>query len=294
MNKTSISTGSMPIPTMVASYKDAHQDARLHRYMLHIMGNKLVPAHIAIQNMSVVLDIGCGAGDWLIDMARLYPGVQMYGLDINHETLKLARERCIHSHLVNIQWRQINSLQDAPLLNGYVDLIHLRRCHYWITPQRWYTFFTSCQRILKPGGWISAIDIEMVELSSPAFMTLRHALLHTLQQLNHCMDTTANSYGVLPRLPHMLHEASFTQVGYELYAIDLGFMSGQSGQSFLSLVLDNFYSVRTAIIQYGELTEEAFDKLVSQIRIDLQDPYLCGWGFLISAYGKRREREPGA
>lgn len=271
---------------LIAGYTDAHLDARMYRYMQDVIGNRLIPAPISMQGMRIVLDIGCGAGDWLIDLAHLYPTIQMYGLDINHETLRLAHDRCVYSHLTNIQWRQIDSMQDVSLPDSYVDLIHLRRCHYWITPQRWRTFFAACTRLLKPGGWISVTDIEMTELSSSAFVTLRRALLCTLNRLHHCMDPTSNDYGNLPRLSCMLHESSFSQVKYELYAIDLGFMSGLSGQYFLSNILQNMYSMRDIIIAQGELSEGTFDALFSQLQIDLRDPYLCGWGFLISTWGR--------
>lgn len=285
--KTGITTEAMQQPSrMVAGYVDAHMDARLYRYMQHIMGNRLIPAPISMHHMRTVLDIGCGAGDWLIDLACHYPGIQMYGLDINHETLKQARERCLYNHLTNIRWRQIDTVQDVPLPNSYVDLIHLRRCHYWIAPQRWRAFFAACTRLLKPEGWISVADIEVVELSSPAFVTLQSALWHTLKRLNHCMDPTGITYGNLPRLPGMLHASSFDQVSYELHAIDLGFMSGLSGQYFLSNALQNLYSTRDIIIAQGELSADTFDALFSQLQADLQDPYLCGWGYLISAWGR--------
>ncbi|HEY7418601.1 MAG TPA: methyltransferase domain-containing protein [Ktedonobacteraceae bacterium] len=294
IRKMSIPTEVMQQPRkLIAGYTDAHLDARLYRYMQHIMGNRLIPAPISMQGMRTVLDIGCGAGDWLIDLAHRYPSVQMYGLDINQETLKLARERSNYSHLTNIQWRQIDSLQDVSLPDSYVDLIHLRRCHYWITPQRWRTFFAACARLLKPGGWIAVTNIEMTELSSSAFVALRRAQWRTLNKLHHCMDPTANNYGSLPRLPRMLHESSFSRVGYELYAIDLGFMSGLSGQCFLSNLLQNIYSTRDTIIAQGELTEDTFDALFSQLRLDVQDPYLCGWGFLISAWGRCCKEEEG-
>jgi ubiquinone/menaquinone biosynthesis C-methylase UbiE len=285
--KTGITTKAMQRPRrMVAGYVDAHMDARLYRYIQHVMGNRLIPAPISMHHMHTVLDIGCGAGDWLIDLACHYPGIQMYGLDINHETLKQARERCIYNHLTNIRWRQIDTIQDVTLPDSSVDLIHLRRCHYWITPQRWRTFFTACAHLLKSGGWISVINVELVELPSSAFVSLQRALWRTLKRLNHSMDPTGITYGSLPRLPGMLHASSFDQVNYELYAIDLGFMGGLSAQYLLSAALQNIYSTRDIIINQGELSADTFDALFSQIQVDLQDPYLCGWGYLISVWGR--------
>ncbi|WP_454783732.1 methyltransferase [Legionella sp. WA2024007413] len=82
---------------------------------------------------SILTDVGCGGGLFLINLAKYFPKMRLIGLDISHDAIKLAKEELI-------KWEQKNGdaqvkfqIQLKPELeiNTRVDIILLNLvCHH--------------------------------------------------------------------------------------------------------------------------------------------------------------------
>ncbi|MCB5191859.1 class I SAM-dependent methyltransferase [Methylobacillus arboreus] len=66
------------------------------------------------------VDIGTGSGAAATLLAQEFPGAQVYGVDINEQSLKLAHVNGVASGLTNLHWRFSNLLND---LEGEFGLI---------------------------------------------------------------------------------------------------------------------------------------------------------------------------
>lgn len=68
----------------------------------------------ALENASIMLEVGCGSGEMLQLMGKRFPHLQMLGIDISHSGIKYANQQNKHT---NIRYQQCdalnNSLQDV-------------------------------------------------------------------------------------------------------------------------------------------------------------------------------------
>jgi ubiquinone/menaquinone biosynthesis C-methylase UbiE len=95
------------------------------------------PAHI--------IEIGCGTGNYIIELTKSLPGNIYMGFDLSEEMLKIAKSRT-----VNVEFQQANAdikfPYDDDSAHGafLVDVIH----HI----EKYKVFFDECKRILKHSG----------------------------------------------------------------------------------------------------------------------------------------------
>jgi len=281
---------SNTLPDSMTQAGDANEinlDALLHQYFLQIQGGSLYPERIPVSTMERVLDIGCGGGEWIFELAKRSPKLHMYGIDANEEALHQAKiRRNIHG-LRQIELRHMDLLHGLPIPDKYVDFVHMRRFSRFVRPDSWPNIIEECVRVLRPNGWLTIVELELCEISSPAVMTLHHSALQARAQLGRSLDASGMTLGVAQRLYGMMLDVGLDEVNYELHTVDLGFMGGTTARIFLAEIVHNAFVIKPLVIQQGILEANEFDELVEQAHVELQAPDLCGWAILLSAYGRR-------
>ena len=266
--------------------REVHLDALLHSYLLQVQGGRLHPEHIAVNTMQSVLDLGCGRGEWIFDLAKRYPKLRIYGIDSDEESLRQAKVRRNTSSLRQVELRQMNLLQGLPIPDASVDFVHMRHVARYMKPEAWHPMIQECVRVLRPRGWVNIVELELCEISSPACLTLHRAMLKARAKLGRSLDMTGSTLGVAQRLYAMLLQAGLYDVGYDVFTVDVGAMSGNVAYHFLSEIVTRAFIVKPLVVQQGIVENAEFDALVEQAQVELQAPDLCGWAVLLSAYGR--------
>lgn len=113
-------------------------------------GNYVSPIAEDITN---ILDIGCGTGRWGIEMALAFPNAQVVGIDLE-EILSPGVERP-----ANYLFKQANVLHPLPFADDTFDFIHQRLMLMSIPSSRWPDVFHEILRVAKPGGWIELLEV---------------------------------------------------------------------------------------------------------------------------------------
>lgn len=153
---------------------------------------------------SVILDLGCGAGELSGELKKQYPEANIIAVDDNETMLSFAR-----SKQQNIEFLS-GKAEVIPLPNQSVDVIVLHFLLPWIADFK--TVIKECQRVLRPNGllMLSALGPDTLkELSDPENIIpyfydmhdLGDALMHEgfsdpVMEVNHFTLT----YRDLPRL----------------------------------------------------------------------------------------------
>ena len=279
-------TASLPMGTAKNGRgNDVHLDALLHSYLLQVQGGRLHSEHIAVNAMQSVLDLGCGTGEWIFDLAKRYPKLRIYGIDSDEGVLRQAKVRRNTSSLRQVELRQMNLLQGLPIPDAYIDFVHMRSFACYVKPEVWPFILQECVRVLRPQGWLSIVELELCEISSPACLALHRAMLQARARIGRSLDVTGRTLGVAQRLYGMLLQAGLYDVGYDVFTVDIGAMSGNVAYHFLSEIVSRAFIVKPLVVQQGIVENAVFDALVEQAQVELQAPDLCGWAVLISAYG---------
>ncbi|RIB09626.1 S-adenosyl-L-methionine-dependent methyltransferase [Gigaspora rosea] len=136
-------------------------------------GNFTSPVKKVLDNSeskAKVLDVGCGNASWIFDMAREYPDATFIGLDIlpdQPESTKLS----------NAAYVQHNVLDGLPFEDSTFDFIHQRLSNSSFPKQKWMFVINELVRILKPGGYLEIMDVEVrMRQAGPAMQRFYDAI----------------------------------------------------------------------------------------------------------------------
>jgi tRNA G46 methylase TrmB len=80
---------------------------RQARMLRHSFG--LLPSSLEQAERWQVLDIGCGPGEWAIEMAQQYPSCQVFGIDISVPMITYASSFAESRKLSNVQFRVMSA-----------------------------------------------------------------------------------------------------------------------------------------------------------------------------------------
>ena len=139
---------------------------RLGRIMLLVMG-KVYQSMTAwglskIDTCEKVLDVGCGAGGAIYQMAKSNKFKSIYGIDISQESINLAQTKnqdFVKKDIVKIIEA---SVLDMPFENNYFDAVTTFQSHY-----HWSDVLAAMKeihRVLKPNGcFVLVAEIYKIE-----------------------------------------------------------------------------------------------------------------------------------
>ncbi|HEX7735476.1 MAG TPA: class I SAM-dependent methyltransferase, partial [Ktedonobacteraceae bacterium] len=75
-----------------------------------------------------VLDVACGTGGWLLEVAKTYPSISMLaGVDVSGRMLEYARAQAAEQDLAErVEFIQMDALRMLEFPTGFFDLVNLR------------------------------------------------------------------------------------------------------------------------------------------------------------------------
>ena len=107
-------------------------------------------------NAESVLDIGCGAGNFSLNLLRKIPNLQVTLVDLSHPMLDRARERIRRQTSGKVRTVQAD-IREIPLEERSFDIILAAAVlHHLRSEGEWEVVFKKVHNALKPGGsfWI--------------------------------------------------------------------------------------------------------------------------------------------
>ena len=109
-----------------------------------------------------ILEIGCGTGKNLAELARCFPDAEIVGLDLSADMLGKARKKvAIYGPRVSL----LEQIYDAPVSGGEpFDLIVLSYCLTMINPG-YREVLGFCHQDLSPKGHLAVVDFHDTEFS---------------------------------------------------------------------------------------------------------------------------------
>ncbi|CAG8685327.1 5036_t:CDS:2, partial [Ambispora gerdemannii] len=129
--------------------EEADRLIRTHEALKNFWGGLFhSPVEEKLRRGAQVVDIGCGPGVWLLDMAKKYPKSHFVGIDFSpiFPTDGLPE---------NLEFVNCNFLDGSPFNDSYFEFTHQKFMIAAYTEEQWEEkAIPELLRITKPGGWI--------------------------------------------------------------------------------------------------------------------------------------------
>jgi len=176
------------------------------------MGGVLVE-QVNLPPLRRVLDIGCGTGRWLMEVARVFPAIpELIGIDLSRAIIDWASSQADLLEVgARVHFRKMDALKRLEFANTYFDLINQRFGQSFLRTWEWPPLLTECRRILRPGGILRLCESDaLAESTSPAYTRFCKLFVKAYGEAGHLFRPV--QFGLIDELPILLEKAGFQNI----------------------------------------------------------------------------------
>jgi ubiquinone/menaquinone biosynthesis C-methylase UbiE len=152
---------------------------------------------LMLKDHGKAVDLGCGTGQLVMEMAQKAPGLQMTGIDLSEKMLGDARRSTKRIGLEDRVDFRLGNVEEIPFPDQSLDLvISTASLHHWTYPVK---VLNEIDRVLKPGGAYYVFDLRR-DMTLPFYLLIWFATQFivpaALHRVNEPMGSRNASYTV--------------------------------------------------------------------------------------------------
>lgn len=215
-----------------------------------------------------VLDVGCGTGGWLIELAKSYPGIsKLIGVDVSGKMLDFARTQAAAAGVSDrVEFLIMDALRMLEFPDSFFDLVNQRLGSSWLRTWDWPKLLQEYLRVTRSYGVIRITEGEWVMESStsPALLQLSELALRAFYQAGHSFTPMRD--GVTSKLADLLRQHDIQQVQTRLHSVEYRAGTGE-GQLFVEDAVHVFRTFRPFVQKWIHLPdsyEELYQQMIQQ------------------------------
>ena len=256
----------------------------LDRFMTKGMGGPLV----GVNNLSPlhnILDMACGPGGWVLDVAFERPEAEVAGVDISKIMIDYAGARAQSQQIPNASFGVMDITRPLDFADGTFDLVNARFLFSVLLQEQWPGFIAECTRILRPGGVLRLTElIDGGATNSPAKEQLHGFFCQALQRVKHGFSVNGRSIGMTIMLPRFLRNAGYQQVQHLMHALEVS-ADTEVYSDFYQNSKITYLLARPLFLNTGVTTAEEFDRTYQQMLNELNSDNFTGMWHYMTAVG---------
>ncbi|HCJ33154.1 MAG TPA: class I SAM-dependent methyltransferase, partial [Ktedonobacter sp.] len=157
--------------TYVIDAESGTEMARLinqERLLTKVMGG-VFPERFDLSHASHILDVGCGPGSWVLEVAFENPKIKVVGIDISRLMIEYARAHAEAQGMDNASFRVMNVLEALEFADNSFDVVNTRYINAFMLKTSWPLLMKEILRILRPGGTLLLTECEWSITNSLVF-----------------------------------------------------------------------------------------------------------------------------
>ncbi len=277
-----------PNTYFVQGYAAEKEAARLHiqdGIITRAMGGVL-PEQQQPSRFQDILDIGCGTGGWLIELASAVPPPSLLvGIDVNKPMLAYAVTQAKAQQVSDrIQWREMDALNPLDFPSETFALVNLRFGSSFVRTWDWQNLLSECRRVCKAGGVIRITDADLrVKNASPALNQLFDLIVEAFYRAGYLF--TQQGDGVISQLAPLLERAGLQNVETRVWVRERQAATAEGQTS----VEDIKHLLRTIapFLQKWTRVPDNYNLLCRQALKDMQQPDFVMTSTLLTCWGNK-------
>lgn len=231
-----------------------------------------------------VLDVGCGTGDWLMEVARTYPSISyLVGVDVSSKMVQYARAQAAAQHVDSrVQFQVMDALRMLEFPPASFDLVNQRLGMSYLRTWDWPKLLREYQRVTRSGGVIRVTECNFPASSSAALTRLSALFIHSLSQAGH-LFTPNDTNGVINELARLLERHGLSNIQTHLYTLE--HRAGTiEGQSFYEDVQHMFRILLPFFRKWSHVPDD-YEDIYHQALADIQQPGFVATWTLLTVWG---------
>lgn len=262
-----------PFPQPSSYQVDAENIAEMARLIrqARMLSNHLglLPAGLDLSAASSILDIGCGPGEWALDMAQRHPASQITGIDISERMIAYAQHDAQARKQALVHFQVMDARESLAFPDASFGAIHARFITGFLSTALWPKLMRECFRLLRPGGWLISTEFEDLGVStSAALAAYNHLLVQAARQAGQCFSPAGDHYGITAVQHRLFQDAGFRSIHQQAYSIDYSAgmpahtAMGENFRTFLKLV--QLFLMRSGVTTQDDI-ESLYARLIEEM-----------------------------
>lgn len=274
--------------TYVIDAESGTEMARLinqERLLTKVMGG-VFPERFDLSHASHILDVGCGPGSWVLEVAFENPKIKVVGIDISRLMIEYARAHAEAQGMDNASFRVMNALEALEFADNSFDVVNARYINAFMLKTSWPLLMKEILRILRPGGTLLLTECEWSITNSLVFEKMGEMLTRVGTLTGRSFSPDGRHIGITPMLGRFLRDAGFVDMQKKAHVLEFSAGTEDYGDTYQDLMA-GLKLLEPYLVLAKMTTAEEFDELYQQALTELMLNTFCGVGFMLTVWGKK-------
>ncbi|HYU72078.1 MAG TPA: class I SAM-dependent methyltransferase [Ktedonobacteraceae bacterium] len=240
-------------------------------------------------SFSTVLDLGCGPGGWVLDVAFACPDAEVAGIDISKTMTSYGNARASSQGLHNASFEVMDITKPLAFSDQTFDLVNGRLLVGSLHRTAWSQMIQECFRITRPGGVMRMTELDTSGVTtSPAYNYLDTLLVKATWLTGLGFSRDGRTTCMTPMLPTLLRNAGYQDIQHRPHAFD--FSAGTDIHMDFYRDYEVFFKLALPfLVSVGVATQEEVDRAYQQMLIEMLSDDFKGMWYLLTVWGKKPE-----
>ncbi len=221
---------------------------------------------LQIRNDLKVLEVGCGSGHFTNMIKTYYPTCEVYGIDLDDNNIKFAKTE---SRKLNIDVHyQVADVKHLPFEDNSFDIVF---SHTLIEHLPFDDFIKEQKRVLKKGGKLIIMRVDMVKKNDKPFMYLEDEINQVYSGISYPKNTNVGGYLEDPDITmQRLDQYGFNKIKFNYDRIIFYMPDIESSKKVAISQIEKNYQTKLSnaifVTNRGKVSAKTKDKLLNLLK----------------------------
>ena len=218
-----------------------------------------------------ILDLACGPGGWVLNLAFEHPEMEVTGIDISEPMIRYAQAQADVLNRINAHFLVLDVTNPFPFPDASFDYVNLGCMSTFMVKETWPLLMDECIRILRPGGIFRMTDIERAISNSLAHERASTLLVQSLHRLGRSFSPDGYQICILPMMKTFLENAGFVEIQFKMFGVDYSFGT-PAHDAWCPMLLASFRLAFPHLVRVVGTTWEELERVYEQASREMSMP----------------------